>query len=155
AGIPNLAAVQIKHFRLNARSRVLQFASVNFDAAVSEIATALLSGAALVIPGDERAGTGLHELICAKEVSHATIPPSVLGHLADELRVKTLIVAGEQCPPELIERRSKDRRMLNAYGPTEVTVCASMSDALSGFAVPTIGRPIWNTRVYVLDDGLQ
>ena len=45
--------------------------------------------------------------------------------------------------------------MINAYGPTETTVCATMSDALAGAVVPPIGRPIWNTQVYVLDGGLQ
>jgi nonribosomal peptide synthetase DhbF len=45
--------------------------------------------------------------------------------------------------------------MVNAYGPTETTICATMSMPLSGAADPPIGRPIWNTRVYVLDDGLQ
>jgi Non-ribosomal peptide synthetase modules and related proteins len=45
--------------------------------------------------------------------------------------------------------------MINAYGPTETTVCATMSEALAGAIVPPIGRPIWNTRVYVLDGGLE
>ena len=46
--------------------------------------------------------------------------------------------------------------MINAYGPTETTVCATMSrGALSGAIVPDIGRPIWNTQVYVLDGGLE
>src|SRR5438132_2624628 len=45
--------------------------------------------------------------------------------------------------------------MINAYGPTEATVCATMSEALSGACVPPLGRPIWNTRVYVLDGCLE
>src|SRR5262249_11149494 len=39
--------------------------------------------------------------------------------------------------------------------PTETTVCATMTEGLSGASVPPIGRPIWNTRVYVLDGGLE
>ena len=45
--------------------------------------------------------------------------------------------------------------MINAYGPTETTVCASMSEPLSDVSGVPIGRPIWNTRIYVLDGGLQ
>ena len=45
--------------------------------------------------------------------------------------------------------------MINAYGPTEATVCATTSEPLAGVSDPPIGRPIWNTRVYVLDAGLE
>ena len=45
--------------------------------------------------------------------------------------------------------------MVNAYGPTETTVCATISAPLSGSEAPPIGRPIWNTRVYVLDESLR
>ena len=45
--------------------------------------------------------------------------------------------------------------MVNAYGPTETTVCATISGPLSGAIAPPIGRPIWNTRAYVLDRSLQ
>ena len=72
-----------------------------------------------------------------------------------DLPLQTLIVAGEACSPEVVARWSPGRRMINAYGPTETTVCATMSEALAGAVAPAIGRPIWNTRVYVLDGGLQ
>jgi non-ribosomal peptide synthetase component F len=44
--------------------------------------------------------------------------------------------------------------MINAYGPTEVTVCATLTELAAAENPPPIGRPIWNTRVYVLDGGL-
>ena len=94
-------------------------------------------------------------LIREQEITHATLPPALLTELSADLPLPTLIVAGEASSPEVIGRWSQGRRMINAYGPTETTVCAAMSEALvgDGEAAP-IGRPIWNTQVYVLDGGL-
>src|SRR5262249_13103239 len=80
-GIPNLAAAQIDRFGITSKARILQFASPSFDAAVSEIATALISGAALVLPSGERSGRALADFIAARNVTHATLPPAVLTDL--------------------------------------------------------------------------
>ncbi|MGA8611654.1 MAG: amino acid adenylation domain-containing protein, partial [Xanthobacteraceae bacterium] len=154
-GIPNLAAAQIDRFAITAEARVLQFASASFDAAISEIVTVLASGAALIFPADERSGDALTSLIRTQRVTHATLPPVVLADLSEDLPLQTLIVAGEACPADLVARWSAGRRMINAYGPTETTVCATMSEPLTGEGIAPIGRPIWNTQVYVLDGGLE
>jgi non-ribosomal peptide synthetase component F len=154
-GIPNLAAVQIDRFAITSQARILQFASQSFDAAVSEIVTVFASGATLVLPTAERSGDALAHLIREQGVTHATLPPVLLPDLPDDLPLRTLVVAGESCAPDLVARWSPGRRMINAYGPTETTVCATMSEALAGAIVPPIGRPIWNTRVYVLDGVLS
>ena len=156
SGIPNLAATQIDRFAITSEARILQFAPLSFDAAIWEIAAALASGAALVCTGSgaQRRCSGTW-LIHAQGVTHATLPPVLLADLPEDLPLQTLIVAGEACPAAVVARWSPGRRMINAYGPTETTVCATMSEALVGALVPPIGRPIWNTRVYVLDGGLQ
>jgi nonribosomal peptide synthetase DhbF len=156
-GIPSLATAQIERFALTPEARVLQFASLSFDAALSEAAMSLLSGATLVLAGPgERSGEPLAALIQSQGVTHATLPPVVLEGLTRELpSLESLVVAGEACRPDLVARWSKSRRLTNAYGPTETTVCATMSAPLSGLMAPPIGRPIWNTRVYVLDASLQ
>jgi acyl carrier protein len=97
----------------------------------------------------------LAHLIREQRVTHATLPPVLLPDLPDDVPLQTLVVAGESCAPDLVARWSRGRRMINAYGPTETTVCATMSEALAGAIVPPIGRPIWNTQVYVLDGGLE
>ena len=156
-GAPSLAAAQIQHFAITAAARVLQFSSLSFDAAFLELTMALLSGAVLVLPGiDERGGNGLAQVIRKYAVTHTLLPPIVIASLPEdlELPLETLIVGGEACSRELAARWSEGRRMINAYGPTETTVCATMSGPLSGEEVPPIGRPIWNTRVYVLDGSL-
>ncbi|MEV0040891.1 AMP-binding protein, partial [Streptomyces sp. NPDC050804] len=136
-------------------SRVLQFASPSFDASVSEIFTALLGGATLMLPPAADPVAALTDP--GLGATHVTVPPSVLAAVPDgTVTVSTLVVAGEACPPELVERWAPGRRMINAYGPTETTVCATMSDPLSpGSGLPPIGRPIANARVYVLDDRLR
>ncbi|KAB1979318.1 non-ribosomal peptide synthetase, partial [Streptomyces triticiradicis] len=154
-GVASLVAAQIERFAIEPDSRVLQFASPSFDASVSEIYTALLRGAALVLPPTADPVAALADRDLA--VTHVTVPPSVLAAVPEgSVLVSTLVVAGEACPPELVDRWAPGRRMINAYGPTETTVCATMSDPLPpGSGVPPIGRPIANARVYVLDDRLR
>ncbi|OKP02420.1 Amino acid adenylation [Xenorhabdus eapokensis] len=66
--------------------------------------------------------------------------------------LQTLLVGGEACPPHLIKRWSPGRQILNAYGPTETTVCATLYPCFSsGDNPPPIGRPIANTRIYILN----
>ncbi|MFG2877361.1 non-ribosomal peptide synthase/polyketide synthase [Streptomyces sp. NPDC048337] len=159
AGIPSLAHGQIDVFDVTPGSRVLQFASPSFDAAFSELCMTLLSGSCLVLAPQERLlpGPALAALVAEQRVTHVTLPPSALPVLADgDLHgVRSLVVAGELCAPDQVGRWSAGRRMINAYGPTESTVCATMSDPLSGAVVPPIGRPIANTRMYVLDPALR
>ncbi len=131
-GIPNLAAVQIDHFAITRAARVLQYASASFDAAIWEIISGLLSGARLILRAGERGGDDLARLIREQGVTHATLPPAVLGDLSEDLPLQTLVVAGEACAADLVGRWSNRRQMINAYGPTETTVCATMSDALAG-----------------------
>ncbi|MDG9720866.1 non-ribosomal peptide synthetase [Streptomyces sp. DH24] len=158
-GIGNLAAAQIERFAIRPDSRVMQYATPSFDAAVSETCIALLRGAALVLPVDSGLllGEALAGFLTEHRVTHATIAPVALTGL-DPAAVPAdlvLTVAGEACPAELAGIWSRDRRMINAYGPTETTVCATMSQPLSGAAVPPIGTPIANARVYVLDARLS
>ena len=159
-GVTNLAAAQRTLLGLGPGKRRLQFASVSFDASVSELWSTLLSGAALVVADGSRLvpGRALADLVQSRGITHVTLPPSLLsvvetgGGLPDGV---TLVVAGEACPPALVARWSRNRLMLNAYGPTETTVAATVSGPLGAEGTPPIGRPIPNVRAYVLDDLLR
>lgn len=156
-GVASLVFSQIEGLRLQSSSRVLLFASLSFDASVSEIIVTLSSGAALVIiNNDERSGELLRNSIVSQGITHATLPPTTLNTLevSHDLNLDNLVVAGEDISSKLVSRWSVGRRLINAYGPTETTVCASMSNPLAGEMV-TIGTPIWNTQIYVLDQNLQ
>ncbi|MEV5602749.1 non-ribosomal peptide synthase/polyketide synthase [Streptomyces sp. NPDC052299] len=154
-GVASLVAGQIDRFAVRPDSRVLQFASPSFDASVSEICTALLGGATLVLPPAAGPLAALTDPDLG--ITHVTVPPSVLAAVPDgTVTASTLVVAGEACSPELVARWAPGRRMINAYGPTETTVCATMSEPLTpGTGAPPIGRPIANARAYVLDGRLQ
>ncbi|MEV2250525.1 non-ribosomal peptide synthase/polyketide synthase [Streptomyces sp. NPDC050147] len=160
AGLANLAQAQIERFAVHPDARVLQFASLSFDAAVSELCMALLSGATLVVAGAEHLPPRLPvaETLARTRTTHVTLPPSLLA-VAETLpdTVQTVTVAGEACPAAVADRWSAGRRLVNAYGPTEATVCAAMSPPLTPGADGTvpIGRPMANTRAFVLDGFLQ
>jgi amino acid adenylation domain-containing protein len=156
----HLVEAQIAAFRIIPTSRVLQFASLSFDASVSEIFTTLLAGARLYL-APRHVLVPSRELLTRMErwgITTVTLPPSVLSRLpASALpSLETLVVAGEACPAELASRWAAGRRFLNAYGPTEVTVCASVTEALaSDGGKPSIGRALGEARVYVLDELLR
>jgi amino acid adenylation domain-containing protein len=157
-GLDNLAEAQGRLFEVGPDSRVLQFASLSFDASVSEIAMAFRAGAALhlaprraLLPGPE-----LIELLRGQAITTVTLPPTALAALpeAELPALRTLVVAGETCPPELARRWAAGRRLLNAYGPTEATVCATAALYDGGGRLP-IGRPIQNVETYVVDPAGQ
>jgi non-ribosomal peptide synthetase component F len=131
-GVAALAAAQVGQLDVTATSRVLQFASLNFDASLWEIAMALTSGAALVLtPPEAHSGPPLRALLAGERVTHATLPPAVLATLGEaDLPLDCLVVAGEKCPAPLVAEWSTKRLMVNAYGPTESTVCATISSRL-------------------------
>ncbi|HEX6903704.1 MAG TPA: amino acid adenylation domain-containing protein [Thermoanaerobaculia bacterium] len=151
-GLDNLAEAQGHLFGIGPDSRVLQFASMSFDASVSEIAMTFRAGAALVLAGRLALSPGpeLIALLRDREITAATLPPSVLAALpeADLPALRTIVVAGEACPVDLARRWAAGRRLVNAYGPTETTVCATAWVYDGGDRLP-IGGPIRNMEAYV------
>ncbi|MGW0538704.1 non-ribosomal peptide synthetase, partial [Streptomyces sp. NPDC003032] len=158
-----VATVMHEHIRragLGTGSRALQVLSPNFDAAVADMAQTLLSGATLVLVplGERPTGDELVELIAAGGITHIMLPPPVLATVpADRVpSLRTVITGGESFTAELAERWTEGgRRVIDAYGPTEATVTATMSDPIAPGETPRIGRPIANTRVFVLDEALR
>ena len=154
-GLSNLAHALTLAWGVGPDSRVLLFASSSFDASVAEIFMALCAGACLclapkpaLIPGSALVGTiGRHA------ITHVTLPPSVLALLRpDELpTLETVVTAGEACSVELARCWGGRVRLWNAYGPTETTVCATMTRLAPDVERISIGGPLANVRVYVLD----
>ncbi|MEG3972563.1 amino acid adenylation domain-containing protein [Microcoleus sp. T2B6] len=158
-GLCNLVQTQIKLFNVRPDSRVLQFASISFDASIWEIVMALCAGGKLCLGTREelQPGPALLQLLKEQKITHANFVPSVLAVLPDEElpALENMVVGGEECPPSLVERWANGRRFFNLYGPTESTVCATIAQCFKGTEVLSIGRPIDNTQIYILDRYLQ
>ena len=157
-GLGNLAHAQARAFRMNAESRVLQFASISFDASVSEIFKTLLTGATLCLAPQDAlmAGPDLTRTLRDAAITTVTLPPTALATLSSESlpALQTIVVAGEACTAQTLARWAKGRHLINAYGPTEVTVCATIAEQLDLDRI-TIGRPMNNMQVYLLDPHLE
>ena len=153
-GLSNL--VRVSPLGVGPDSRVLQFASPSFDASVWEVAMALGSGATLCLSSREGLVPGRPLLTTLRDqrITHVLLPPSALPYCEDAeigFAATTLIVGGEAVPMESANRWSSRLTLINAYGPTESTVCTSTHLCAPGSEVVPIGRPMPNTRMYILD----
>ena len=158
-GVGNMLA-QDAVFAPHAMDRILQFASLSFDASVFELVMTLGRGATLVMAtqGTLLPGPGLRQFLRDQRVTIATLPPSVAAMLlpAELPALRILIVAGEACSADVVAAWAPGRRMFNAYGPTEATVWSTVAECKDDGKAPAIGRPIGNTpAAYVLDAHLQ
>jgi amino acid adenylation domain-containing protein len=158
-GLANLVAAQKEVFKIQNNERILQFASFSFDAAIFEIVMALGTGATLYLAKKENLllGQPLIKLLQEKAITHVTLPPAVLAALpkAELPALKTIISAGEVCSQDIMKKWGFNRQFFNAYGPTEATVWTTISEIKDVNFKPSIGRPIINTQVYILDKYLQ
>ena len=158
-GIVNTICSQVKAFSITTEDRCLQFANPFFDASVWEIYISLLGGAGLYIPSEEEKADIVSFVKFVKEhqVTFATLPPAFLKLLQSDSipSIKTLVTAGETIPLEVAKDFSKSRKYINAYGPTETSICATTFEGdITGSSVP-VGKPITNTNVYILDSDMN
>ncbi|MGA9873868.1 MAG: amino acid adenylation domain-containing protein, partial [Rhodococcus sp. (in: high G+C Gram-positive bacteria)] len=157
-GLAGLASEQLVHYGVSSNSRTLHFASPSFDMSIFELLLTVTAGAAMVIaPTDVYGGPELASFIRREGVTHAVATPAALATMDDvdlpELEV--VVVGGETCAPELVERWGRGRAFFNAYGPTETTIISTTSSALGPGDPVTIGGPIPGTVAYVLDQRLR
>ncbi|HEX8436100.1 non-ribosomal peptide synthetase/type I polyketide synthase [Archangium sp.] len=156
--ILNLLAAQPRVLPLGPGDRLLQLASVSFDMAVQEIFSPLVSGATLCLARREALvpGPELASLLREREITTVILSPSALAALppGEYPALRAIMVGGEACPDPIVARWSAGRRFINGYGPTEATIYATCTPCTAGTPV-TIGRPIGNVQVYVLDSRLQ
>ncbi|MFH8789253.1 Pls/PosA family non-ribosomal peptide synthetase [Streptomyces roseoverticillatus] len=158
ANIANFLRVVTPIYQVRGEDRVYQGLSIAFDFSVEEIWPAWIAGATLVAgPTDaRRVGQGLGDFLIEQAITVLCCVPTLLTTLEAEVpSLRSLLVSGEACPPDLVRRWSRPgRRILNAYGPTETTVTATCGELVPHRPV-TIGTPLPTYRVYILDDELR
>ncbi|MDC9590825.1 amino acid adenylation domain-containing protein, partial [Xenorhabdus sp. XENO-10] len=158
ANLCSLIDEQGSLLQVNSQSRVLQFASLSFDASIWEMAMAFGYGGALYCPTahqrlDERA---LLAFFDTHQITHATLPPALLNQskeLCQGLKGVVLTLAGEAPGIELFHQLSQRNTVINGYGPTEGTVCNvawRCPENYTGDIAP-IGRALGNSKLYLLD----
>ncbi|HEY2222946.1 amino acid adenylation domain-containing protein, partial [Actinomycetospora sp.] len=166
AGIADLIATATDPARLAVTpdARVAMFASVSFDLAFFEMSMALcVGGTCVLVPTALRSPDhALAAYLRDEGVTHAALPPSVSGALPADAPLPegmTILVGTEAVPPELVARWGHTRRLFDAYGPTEVTVNATLGrldpDAVARTGAAPIGRVDVGGRAYVLDRRLR
>ena len=142
------------------KSRVLLFASINFDASIAETYGALFHGGSIIIASEEQRNDvkKLYQLMCEERVSFCLLPPSLLTRMPsfDFPGMDTLMAGGEAMVPTLREKiLGHGYRFMNAYGPTENTVYSSMRDMSEDVPTQNFGRVMSGITGYVVDENLQ
>ncbi|MGK5546440.1 amino acid adenylation domain-containing protein [Streptomyces sp. URMC 127] len=151
--------------------RILQKTPASFDVSVWEFFLPLVSGAAVVLarPGGHREPEHLAEVAARSGVTTAHFVPSMLTAFTTAAeqdgairtgfaRVRRVFCSGEALPPAAVDRFAAlwpDTELHNLYGPTEAAVDVTYHRTEPGAAVVPIGRPVWNTRLHVLDAALR
>ncbi|MEV0401887.1 amino acid adenylation domain-containing protein [Actinoallomurus sp. NPDC050550] len=166
AGIVNRLLWAQDEYGLGPGDRVVQKTPATFDVSVWEFFWPLQTGAALVIarPDGHRDAGHLAELIRECRVTTAHFVPSMLAafltepQAADCAGLRRVLCSGEALSPELAERFQQvlpGVELHNLYGPTEASVDVTSWRHRPGSGSVPIGRPVWNTRAYVLDPALR
>jgi amino acid adenylation domain-containing protein len=158
-GIANLNTVFSHHFHISSRDHIIQFANISFDASVWEIFMALLNGGSLHLlkPGTINDYDRFHWYLVRNCITVATLPPPYANHLNIKAlaALRILVTAGSSASMDFIKKCKEvgHFQYINAYGPTENTVCASYWDTADTTDVTTvtIGKPINNTAIYIMD----
>lgn len=154
-------------YPIDANDRVLQKTPAGFDVSVWEFFWPMIVGSCLVVakPDGHKDPVYLQELIHSQKITTLHFVPSMLQifvQQADAQRCESLrqvFCSGEALPIELVNQyyQSFDAQLHNLYGPTEAAVDVTYwpSEANAQGSSTPIGRPVWNTQIYILDDALN
>ncbi|PZW32709.1 amino acid adenylation domain-containing protein [Thermosporothrix hazakensis] len=161
-GLLNVARELKRLFQVQTGTRILQWASLSFDASLWDMMLSLLAGGTLYLPPPQMAMVGeeLGRYLLERQIELISLTPSALRTLPLHtlVTVHTIIVGGEACPLELactLSQGRRFRRFYNVYGPTEAAIWATVAECGPEQQKMHIGKPIAHVELYVLDRWLQ
>ncbi len=161
AGVVNLVSWHNRQFKVSAADRATQLAGLAFDASAWETWPYLLAGACLHLVRPERLGQpeALWQQLADDRITLAFMPTPLAELMLaaprpEHLALRCLLAGGDRLhghPPAGLPFE-----LVNNYGPTENSVVSTSCPVpAGGEGLPPIGKPIANTRVYLLDDSLE
>ncbi|KAL7934405.1 hypothetical protein V8C35DRAFT_327290 [Trichoderma chlorosporum] len=141
-----------KAFCLGDASRCLQFASYTFDVSVTEIFSTLASGGTLCVPSETERLQSVHEFMRRANVDVAILTPSFAQIMnPNELpQLETLILMGEPPTRDLLDTWCEHVKLINGYGPTEITVACTTHEFSISDNPTNIGRP-FNSACWIVE----
>nr|WP_280271753.1 amino acid adenylation domain-containing protein [Nocardia wallacei] len=157
-GLGPLTDYLVEHYGLGPDSVLLHSHTAMFDAHLLELLAAFAAGARLVVaPPEVVAGDALARLIRDSGCTVLQTAPAVLATLSPEQVPGLAVVAigGEACPAKLVRQWASRVRLHNGYGPTEATIMATETAAMTADAPVSIGRPLPGVFAVVLDSRLR
>jgi len=157
SGFVNMMLYQIESFDITPDDNIAQFASFSFDASVYETFLALLSGASYVLIKKDKLLNEFRDICKRYNINTAVLNPTFLANIGELEKFKTIITAGEKAIVQDALKYAKKCNYINAYGPTEVSVCSAfhkVNPTREYKSIP-IGNSIANIKNYILNDNLQ
>ncbi|CAH1202646.1 Tyrocidine synthase 3 [Paenibacillus plantiphilus] len=164
--IANTVKWRRDEYGYSSKDKALQLISFSFDASVLSLFTPLASGAVSLLAGAEEAKdpVALRRIVAEHGITHLTSVPNLFGSLIQMLEpreaasLRQVVLGGESIPSGLVEqakRKNAALELINEYGPTENSCTSTFMRGLEPDRSITIGGPIANTRVYIVNDRLQ
>jgi amino acid adenylation domain-containing protein/thioester reductase-like protein len=156
-GITPVLSAQIAAFRLAPGKRALWLLSPAFDASLSDVGTALLSGATLVIPDAPPTPVRALTWLAQHKITHVDLPPSFLPRIDPNdlpAALETVVIGGEVASASAVRAWAAKVHVVNVYGPTEATICSSLIACSPDWSDPLLGAPIADTVYRVVEGEL-
>ncbi|UPK71698.1 non-ribosomal peptide synthetase [Chitinophaga filiformis] len=159
ASLMNYLTFVNRHYFNSTKGHVFGvFSSLSFDLTVTSLLSGLLRGDEVYLTGEEDVLTALKEVFTNERLTAVKITPAHIRVLAtlqlERTAINTAIVGGEALLPDhvlILKGLNPHMRIFNEYGPTETTVGCTASEITSAAHI-TIGKPIDNTQIYILDE---